>query len=204
MAMRVLQVALQKLAKELLETRGQAAAQQQQLHGLVASERASANPNPSPNPSPNPHPSPNPSPSPSPNTTPTPTPTPNQASGSMVTALETRLKHVGGMAEEHGRYLAQVYLLWLDLRRLYEYLLRLYLLWQIGEALFAKNAVAHRFRTGAVVPSFAPPPAGSGTAVRAGAAAVAAAEQPPGFGAYATGASPSPTPTPTLPLTPNP
>ena len=26
----------------------------------------------------------------------------------MVTALETRLKHVGGMAEEHGRYLAQV------------------------------------------------------------------------------------------------
>jgi hypothetical protein len=124
----------------------------------------------------------------------------------MVTALETRLKHVGGMAEEHGRYLAQVYLLWLDLRRLYEYLLRLYLLWQIGEALFAKNAVAHRFRTGAVVPSFAPPPAGSGTAVRAGAAAVAAAEQPPGFGAYATGASPSPTPTPTptLPLTPAP
>ena len=35
------QVVLQKLAKELLETRGQSAAQQQQLHGLIASERAS-------------------------------------------------------------------------------------------------------------------------------------------------------------------
>ena len=91
----------------------------------------------------------------------------------MVTALETRLKHVGGMAEEHGRYLAQ-----------------------IGEALFAKNAVTHRFRTAAVVPSFAPPPPGSGAAVRAGAAAVAAAEQPPGFGAYAPGANPSPNPNP--------
>ena len=122
----------------------------------------------------------------------------------MVTALETRLKHVGGMAEEHGRYLAQVYLLWL------------YLLWplpragilamavptkpnpnpdpnpnpnQIGEALFAKNAVAHRFRTAAVVPSFAPPPPGSGAAVRAGAAVVVdpTAAAPAHFGASATG-----------------
>ena len=100
------QAALQKLAKELLETRAQSAAQQQQVQSLLANERAS---------------------------------------GSALTALETRLKHVGGMAEEHGRYLSQ-----------------------IGEALFAKNAVAHRFRTAAVVPSFAPPPPGSGAALGLG------------------------------------
>lgn len=52
-----------------------------------------------------------------------------------MTALETRVKHVGGMAEEHSRYLAQ-----------------------IGESLFAHNAVGYRYRTAAVVPSFAPPP----------------------------------------------
>lgn len=40
------QVVLQKFAKELLETRGQSAAQQQLLQGLIGSERASANPNP--------------------------------------------------------------------------------------------------------------------------------------------------------------
>ena len=40
------QAVLQKFAKELLETRGQSAAQQQLLQGLIGSERASANPNP--------------------------------------------------------------------------------------------------------------------------------------------------------------
>jgi len=90
------QAAAQRLAAELLETRGHAKAQAQQLGALVAEERAH---------------------------------------GTALAAQETRLKHVGGMAEEHSRYLAQ-----------------------IGESLFAQKAVGYRFRTAAVVPSFAPAP----------------------------------------------
>lgn len=89
------QAATQRLAAELLETRGHAKAQAQQLGALVAEERAH---------------------------------------GTALAAQEARLKHVGGMAEEHSRYLAQ-----------------------IGESLFAQKAVGYRFRTAAVVPSFAPP-----------------------------------------------
>ena len=72
------QAALQKLAKELLETRAQSAAQQQQVRVRVsANPNPSPSPNPNPNPNPNPDPSPNPSPCPNPSPSPCPNPNPN-------------------------------------------------------------------------------------------------------------------------------
>ena len=52
----------------------------------------------------------------------------------LVGTMEAKLRHVAGLADEQGRYLSQV-----------------------SEKLFADKAVKQRYRTGAIVPSFAPP-----------------------------------------------